>query len=303
MLTARGAISIHEGTNQVFVRDTGAVVEAIREVIRNVDVVPKQIMIEARIVEASTSFNRNLGIRLKAGMNFDGEGGYKVPGTNTTRMLPAISNIDAFGAATPLTGRAKIFDPNYTTDGAKFAANAGLMLFNAAASKVLALELMAQESDDKAKTISSPRIVTQNRKAATISQTRSFFIPGPPNAITGVASQLPCSAPLVLTVTPSVNPDTRINLDLVIAKSSLSGTNCSLTVNNVTTNVIVENGGTVVIGGIAVNDESQHQERVPFLGDLPYVGFLFKTTVTTRSQGELMVFITPRLISDSLTQR
>jgi type IV pilus assembly protein PilQ len=162
---------------------------------------------------------------------------------------------------------------------------------------------MAQEADDKAKTVSSPKIVTQNRKAATISQTRSFFIQGPVNTTTGVPSQLPCSAPLTLTVTPSVNPDTRINLELTIAKSSLSGSNCALTVNNITTNVIVENGGTVVIAGINANDESQHQERVPFLGDLPYVGFLFKTTVTTRSQGELLVFITPRIVSDALTQR
>jgi type IV pilus assembly protein PilQ len=313
MLTSRGGISIHDATNQVFVRDTAAVIEAIREVVRNVDVVPKQIVIEARIVEASTSFNKSLGIRLRAGMfgsavqagspGAGGPAGYQVPGTNTTRMFPGImTNIDAYGAGTVPTINSKLWDPQYTSD-AKFSANAGLMLFNAAGSKLLALELMAQEADDKAKTVSSPKIVTQNRKAATISQTRSFFIQGPVNTTTGVPSQLPCSAPLTLTVTPSVNPDTRINLELTIAKSSLSGSNCALTVNNITTNVIVENGGTVVIAGINANDESQHQERVPFLGDLPYVGFLFKTTVTTRSQGELLVFITPRIVSDALTQR
>ena len=303
MLTSRGGISIHDATNQVFVRDTAGVIESIREVVRNVDIPPKQVMIEARIVEASTSFNRSLGIRLRAALQDTiTNQGYKVPGTNTSRFALGLSNIDVYGVGTPLNRTPNIWDPRYTAE-AKFSANTGLMLFNFAGSKLLALELMAQEADDKAKTISSPRIVTLNRKPATITQTRSFFIQGPVNTTTGVPSQLPCSAPLSLTVTPSVNPDGRISLELMVAKSSLSGSNCALTVNNITTNVIVENGGTVVIAGINANDESQHQERVPFLGDLPYVGFLFKTTVTTRAQGELMVFITPRIVSETLTMR
>lgn len=105
-------------------------------------------------------------------------------------------------------------------------------------------------------------------------------------------------------MTPSVNPDNRISLELNIAKSTITNaTTGSLDTNTVTTNVIVENGGTVVIGGFSRENDNQTQERVPFLGDLPYVGFLFKTTSKVQSRSELLVFITPRIISDSLTQR
>jgi type IV pilus assembly protein PilQ len=314
MLSSRGGISIHEATNQVFVRDTTAVVEAIREVIRNVDIAPKQVMIEARIVEANLGFNKQLGVRMRASTSDTlGNRGYQVPGTNTSRFAlgntAGFTNVDSFGApATPALTRSmpastgNVFDPQYSALAA-FSSNIGLMLFNVAGTKLLSLELMATESDDKSKIISSPKIVTLNRKQATITQTISFFIQGPPNATTGIPTQTPCSAPIKLGVTPAVNPDNRINLELDIAKSSLSGANCSLTVNNITTNVIVENGGTVVIGGISINSDVQHQERVPFFGDLPYVGFLFKTTGTTRTQNELLIFITPRIVSESLTMR
>jgi type IV pilus assembly protein PilQ len=105
-------------------------------------------------------------------------------------------------------------------------------------------------------------------------------------------------------VTPSVNPDNRISLDLNIAKSTITNaTTGSLDTNTVTTNVIVENGGTVVIGGFARESELQVQDRVPFLGDLPYVGNLFKTTTKSTARSELLVFITPRIISDAVSQR
>jgi type IV pilus assembly protein PilQ len=109
---------------------------------------------------------------------------------------------------------------------------------------------------------------------------------------------------LTLTVTPKINPDNRIGLELSIAKGSITNaTTGALSSNTVTTSVIVENGGTVVIGGLSSETESQSQERVPFLGDLPYVGFLFKTTSKNSSKAELLVFITPRIVSEALTLR
>jgi type IV pilus assembly protein PilQ len=307
MLSARGGMSIHDATNQVFVRDTASVIEAIREVIRNVDVPPKQVMIEARIVEASTGFLNSLGMRLRlATADTLSNGGYVIPGTNTRAALGTtngFSNVDSFGTATtPTLARStNVFQPSYSLASA---ANIGLMLFNSAGSKLLALELQASESDSKNKTISSPRIVTLNRKAATINNTQQVTILTGVNATTGLPIYQTFSAPLTLGVTPSVNPDNRISLELNIAKSTITNaTTGSLDTNTVTTSVIVENGGTVVIGGFARESDIQTQDRVPFFGDLPYVGFLFKTTTKNQSRSELLVFITPRIISDSLTQR
>ncbi|MDP2135741.1 MAG: type IV pilus secretin PilQ [Sulfuritalea sp.] len=307
MLTARGGISIHDATNQVFVRDTAAVIEAIREVIRTVDIPPKQVLIEARIVEASTGFTNSLGVRLNA-FNYQQEG-YRIPGTNTTRgvlttaPLNTGNNLDIYGGGLvpSLTASTNIFRPSYTLAGA---ANFGLMLFNSAATKLISLELQAAEQDTRNKTVSSPRIVTLNRKAATINSTQQVTILTGVNATTGLPIYQTFSAPLTLGVTPSVNPDNRISLELNIAKSTITNANTgSLDTNTITTSVIVENGGTVVIGGFARESEIQTQDRVPFLGDLPYVGFLFKTTTKNQSRSELLVFITPRIVSDALTQR
>lgn len=310
MLSARGAISAHEATNQVFVRDTAAVIESIREVIRSVDVPPKQVMIEARIVEASTGFLNTLGVRLRlARSDALASGGTQIgpnPGfRGALGTTTSYSNVDTYGnpaSGTPTLVRStNIFQPSYALASA---ANIGLMLFNGAGSKLLALELQASESDSKNKTISAPRIVTMNRKAATINNTQQVTILTGVNATTGLPIYQTFSAPLTLAVTPSVNPDNRISMELNIAKSTITNaTTGSLDTNTVTTTVIVENGGTVVIGGFARESDNQVQERVPFLGDLPYVGFLFKTTTKNQSRSELLVFITPRIISESLTQR
>jgi type IV pilus assembly protein PilQ len=307
MLSARGSISAHDATNQIFVRDTASVVEAIREVIRNVDTPPKQVMIEARIVEASTGFASSLGVRLRlAGSSILSDGGNQLFGTGT-RWAPGTTssygNVDAYNTPnTPtLTRSTNIFQPSYALASA---ANFGLMLFNNAGSKLLALELQAAETDARNKTISSPRVVTLNRKAATINNTQQVTILSGVNATTGLPIYQTFSAPLTLGVTPSVNPDNRISLDLNIAKSTITNaTTGSLDTNTVTTNVIVENGGTVVIGGFARESELQTQDRVPFLGDLPYVGNLFKTTTKSTARSELLVFITPRIISDAVSQR
>ena len=309
MLTSRGGISIHDATNQVFVRDTTSAVEAIREVIRNVDIPPKQVMIEARIVEASTGFANSLGVRMTAG-NMTTNGGYQIPGTSTRLALSASpnnllasGNVDVFNSAPvpSLSTSPVIFRPSYSLAGA---GNFGLMLFNAAATKVLSLELQAAENDSRQKTISSPRILTLNRKPATINNTQQVTILTGVNATTGLPIYQTFSAPLTLGVTPSVNPDNRISLELNIAKSTITNAATgSLDTNTVTTSVIVENGGTVVIGGFARESELQTQDRVPFFGDLPYVGFLFKTTTKSQSRSELLVFITPRIVSEALTQR
>jgi type IV pilus assembly protein PilQ len=234
--------------------------------------------------------------------------GYVIPGTNTRGVLSVSplntgNNIDIYGAGiTPsLTTTTQIFRPSYTLAGA---ANFGLMLFNSAATKLISLELQAAENDTRNKTVSAPKIVTLNRKAATINNTQQVTILTGVNATTGLPIYQTFSAPLTLGVTPSVNPDNRISLELNIAKSTITNaTTGSLDTNTITTSVIVENGGTVVIGGFARESDITTQDRVPFLGDLPYVGFLFKTTQKSQSRSELLVFITPRIVSEALTVR
>ncbi|MBI5862261.1 MAG: type IV pilus secretin PilQ [Rhodocyclales bacterium] len=304
LLSARGSISQHATTGQIFVRDTAAVIESIREVIRAVDVPPKQVMIEARIVEASTGFADALGVRMKY---FGNAVTHLGGGANASLGTPSsggFSNVDAFGApATPSLVRTSTqgFGTNFTAKGTT-AIN--LMLFNSAATRLLSLELLAAESDSKNKTISAPRVVTQNRKNAKIDNTQQVTLLVGVNAQTGLPIYQTYSAPLTLDVTPSITPDNKIGMDLKIAKSTITNAATgSLDTNTLSTSVIVENGGTVVIGGFARDNDISSEERVPFLGDLPYVGFLFKAKTRSRSRSELLVFITPRIVTDSLTQR
>lgn len=295
----------HDDSRKLFVTDTISVLESIRKMLTEMDIPTKQVLIEARIVEATTGFTNSFGMRL-TGFNFQAQG-YQVPGTDTRAVfsssLPTTgNNLNIYGAnpVPSLTTSTNIFRPSYLAGASNF----GLMLFNRAATKLVALELQAAESDQKSRTVSVPRVVTMDNKAATINHTDSVYIQTGVNAQTGLPTYNQVSAPLTLTVTPKINPDNRIGLDLSIAKGSITNaTTGALSSNTVTTSVIVENGGTVVIGGLSSEAESQAQERVPFLGDLPYVGFLFKTTTKNTSRAELLVFITPRIVSEALTLR
>jgi type IV pilus assembly protein PilQ len=307
ILSPRGKMFAHDDSRKLFVTDTISVLESVRKMITEMDIPTKQVLIEARIVEASTSFTSSFGMRMNV-LNFQ-QRGYQVPGTNTTRAVftngpvNTGNSLDVYGAnpVPSLTAGTSVFRPSYELASA---ANVGMMLFNAAATKVVSLELQASEGDLKSKTVSMPRIVTMDNKAATINHTDSVYIQTGINAQLGIPMYNQVSAPLSLTVTPKINPDNRIGLELSIAKGSIvSATTGQLSSNTVSTNVIVENGGTVVIGGLSTEGESQDQQRVPFLGDLPYIGFLFKTTAKSITRAELLVFITPRIVSEALTLR
>ena len=310
IMTNRGVLSYHESSNKLFIRDTQAVVDQVRDLIREVDVPPKQVLVEARIVEVTTSFTQDLGVRLNF---FDKtqRGGYTnplFPSTNIgfgTVAPSTITNVDMFGVpGTPsLTTTTRGAGASYNLTGTSVL---NLLLFNNSATRVLQMELAAAEVDNRGKTVSSPRVVTQNRKPAKIENLQQTTTVTGINAQTGLPIYTTYNAPLTLEVTPSISPDNRIGLDLKIAKSTLQlgalGAN-TLDRNTVNTLVMVENGGTVVIGGFYRETDADAQERVPFLGDLPYLGFLFKTTRTQRGKTELLVFITPRIVNDSLALR
>lgn len=304
MLSPRGSMATHDLTQKLFIRDIATVVEAVREVIRNVDVPPKQVMIEARIVEASTGFSTALGVRLKYFGNAVTSLGGGVKASLGTASSGGFSNVNAFGApATPSLIRTTTqgFGTNFTANGTT-AIN--LMLFNNAATRLLSLELLAAEADDKNKTVSAPRVVTQNRKSAKINNTQQVTLLVGVNAQTGLPIYQTYSAPLTLEVTPSITPDNKISMELKIEKGTITNvTTGSLDTNTLNTNVVVENGGTVVIGGFARDNDISSEERVPVLGDLPYVGFLFKAKTRQQNRSELLIFVTPRIVTDSLAQR
>jgi type IV pilus assembly protein PilQ len=300
IMTNRGVLSFHESSNKLFIRDTQAVVDQVRDLIREVDVPPKQVLVEARIVEVSTSFTKDLGVRL----NFFDKTKYN-NGAFGTVAPSSVSNVDVFGTpGTPsLVKNPAGAGSSYDLTGSSFL---NLLLFNSSATKILQLELAASETDNRGKTVSSPRVVTQNRKPAKIENLQQTTAVTGVNAQTGLPIYTTYNAPLTLEVTPSISPDNRIGLDLKIAKSTLQlgalGAN-TLDRNTVNTIVMVENGGTVVIGGFYRETDADAQERVPFLGDLPYLGYLFKTTRTQRGKTELLVFITPRIVNDALALR
>lgn len=304
MLSPRGNITSHPATNQIFVRDIASVIEEIREVIRNIDVPPKQVMIEARIVEASTGFSNSLGVRLRYFNNAVTSLGGGAKASLGTPSSGGFSNVNAFGApATPSLIRTTTqgFGTSFSASGTT-AIN--LMLFNNAATRLLSLELLAAEADDKNKTVSAPRVVTQNRKKAKINNTQEVTLLDSINAQTGTPNYKTFKAPLTLEVTPTITPDNKISMGLKIEKGTITNLlTGSRDTNELETNVIVENGGTVVIGGFARDNDISSEERVPLLGDLPYVGFLFKAKTRQQNRSELLIFVTPRIVTDSLAQR
>lgn len=302
IMSSRGVLSYHGSTNKLFVRDVQQVVDQIRDLIREVDVPPKQVLVEARIVEVNTSFTRDLGVRLNL---FDAKS-YGI--ANNTRFGFGVGSVN-YPSEDSLLSEAQ-----FRSDGVAFGTNyrltgstaVNMMLFNTKAGKLLRMELAAAEVDNRGKTVSSPRVVTQNRKPAKIENLQQTTAVTGVNAQTGLPIYTTYNAPLTLEVTPAISPDSRVELELKIAKSTLAlgagGAN-TLDRNTVNTTVMVENGGTVVIGGFYRETDNDAQERVPFLGDLPYVGFLFKTTRTQRGKTELLVFITPRIVNDTLALR
>ncbi len=281
ILSKRGSAVMDQRTNTVFVQDTPSRLEEVRKLIKQVDVAVRQVMIEARFVEAGDTFSRTLGGRL--GFTGPVSAGLVPPGFTTG--TGGSNNISLPGASSG-TGGLNI-------------------LFSAGVGKLLGLELSAAELDGQTKAIASPRVVTANGGKATISQGVKFTYSKPtkddPNAIATV------EANLRLTVTPQITPDDNISMLLDISNDTPqpapSGTAPAIDTNTIETQVLVENGGTVVIGGIYSQRETNSTSKVPLLGDIPILGWLFKDNVKKDNKRELLIFITPKILSEKLNLR
>lgn len=308
ILSARGSAIAEPRTNQLFVTDVPAKLEQVQALIARLDIAVRQVLIEARIVEASDTFGKSLGVRL-GGSDLrgvrGGDAGYGIGGNNRVAFG------GTYNAVSATTGESNgALDTANTTFVNLPAAGLGgfnaptfaLSLFSSAANRFLNLELSALEADGRGKLVSSPRIVTADKAKALIEQGTEF--PYQQATSSGATSVAFRRATLKLEVTPQITPEGNIILDLDIAKDSRGETTAAgiaINTKQIRTQVLVENGGTVVIGGIFELTESENEARVPLLGDLPAVGNLFKSKQRTSNKQEMLVFITPKMVAERPT--
>ncbi|MDO8651068.1 MAG: type IV pilus secretin PilQ [Undibacterium sp.] len=310
MLSKRGSAVIEPRTNQLFVTDIPSKLEEVRKLIQKTDIASKQVLIEARIVEADDKFSKNLGAKLgfadMRGLR-GGDTGYQISGNQRAALT---GNYLGVGEQ---TGQAKITDQSYIPNtqfvnlpaqgiGGLNPGSLAISLFSAAANRFLNLELSALEADGNGKIISSPRIVTADQLPAHIEQ--GTEIPYQISTSSGATSISFRKATLSLDVTPQITPDGNIVLQVDVHKDSRGeDTRGGPVINTkqVKTMVLVENGGTVVLGGIYTQEERDDVTKVPFLGDIPLFGYLFKTKARTNNKTELLIFITPKVLTDRLT--
>ncbi|MDL2356942.1 MAG: type IV pilus secretin PilQ [Pseudomonadota bacterium] len=311
VLSKRGSAIIDARTNQLFVTDIAAKIEDIRKLIQKTDVASKQVLIEARLVEASDSFSRNLGAKLGFAdlrTQRGGDSGYQVSGNNRVAVG---GNLTGVGQTTgQVTSASDSFNNTQFLNlpaaaiGTIPPATLAFSLFSAAANRFLNLELSALEADGKGKIISSPRILTEDKMVAVIEQ--GIELPYQVATSSGATSITFKKANLRLEVTPQITPDGNVVLEVEVNKDSkgdVTPAGFAINSQHVKTKVRVENGGTVVLGGIYQQSERTSDTKVPLLGDLPVVGYLFKTTGRETSKTELLVFLTPKIVADSVPNR
>ena len=310
ILSIRGSVIPEPRTNQLFVTDIGSSLERVQQLILKLDIAVRQVLIEARIVEASDTFGKSLGVRL-GGSDLrgvrGGDAGYAFAGNNRIALGGTYNAVSA--TTRESSGQLDTTNTTFVNlpalgQGGYSPSSFAISLFSAAANRFLNLELSALEADGKGKLVSSPRIVTADQTKAMIEQGTEFpYQQATSSGATAVAFR---RATLKLEVTPQITPEGNIILDLDINKDSRGETTAAgiaINTKHIKTQVLVENGGTVVIGGIFELAETENEARVPILGDLPGVGNLFKSKTRTANKQEMLVFITPKMIADRAAAR
>ncbi len=290
-LSPRGSITIDQRTNSLLIRDTADNLVEIRQVIEQLDKPVRQVLIESRIVIANNDFNKELGVRFgTSGTNENNLGQYATSGSlNGTSQ---IINGEDLEQADRLNVNLPVDNPS---------GSIGLALAKLPLGMILELELSAMQAEGKGEVISTPRVITSNQQQATIEQ--GTEIPYQEATSSGATNVSFKEAVLKLDVTPQITPDDRIVMDLEVSKDEVGEVFLgvpSIDTRSVKTQVLVDNGETVVLGGIYEQSTSDNIERVPFFGDLPYVGFLFKNTAKEDRKRELLVFVTPKIVKEGM---
>uniref|UniRef100_UPI00313B2A2A type IV pilus secretin PilQ n=2 Tax=Aeromonas sp. OTU364 TaxID=3043864 RepID=UPI00313B2A2A len=298
LLSPRGAVSVDERTNVLVVKDTADVIGNVKRMLDILDIPVKQVVIEARMVTIDDGFDEALGVRWGV-TKTDGHGN----GTSGT--------IEGNDGAGNNDGSSTITRP-----GIEDRLNVNLPVTNAAGTlafqvarlangTLLDLELSALEKESKAEIIASPRVTTANQKPALIEQ--GTEIPYVESSSSGATSVTFKKAVLSLKVTPQITPDNRVILDLTVTQDTKgetvpTGTGDAVSINaqSITTQVLVNNGETLVLGGIYQQTIKSDVSKVPLLGDIPGLGYLFKKTTSENKKRELLIFVTPRIVTDAL---
>ena len=297
-ISDRGSITVDDRTNSLLIRDTAEQLVEIREIIEILDKPVRQVLIESRIVIASDNFAKDLGVKFGTSARSR---------TLGAGISDSIENLSIDGAdknvvntqhyPTPTLGQGL----NVDLPVANPAGTIALALAKLPLGAILELELSAMQQEGNGEIVSSPRVITSNQKQATIEQ--GTEIPYQEASSSGASTVSFKSATLKLGVTPQITPDDHIIMDIEVNKDEVGGIFNgvpSIDTRSVKTQVLVDNGETVVLGGIYEQRKLDGSTRVPFFGDLPYIGFLFKQTTHTDAKSELLIFVTPKIIKDGL---
>jgi len=307
MLSPRGSLSIDERTNTLLVQDTADKLSDIRRLVQTLDVPVKQVLIEARIVIVSDTFERDLGARL-------GISGFTTAGANSLVTLSGTnvgtdSMLSSHFPPSSATGPTNFvnfptLDNRYQVNLPAANTNGSIGLSLLAGQHLIDLELSAAQNEGKSETVSSPRVITANQKQATIMQ--GVEIPYQESASSGATTTQFKNAVLSLKVTPLITPDNRVILDLDVADDSVGqqvtsatgGSVPSIDTREIITQVLVNDGQTVVLGGILDTTKTRSANKVPFFADIPVLGNLFKSTTNINNKTELLIFITPKILRE-----
>ena len=299
LISERGSVVVDERTNSILVTDTAAKLAEIRDLIEKVDIPIRQVMIEARIVIASSNIDQQLGIRWGGGyLNVDGDKFTSVAGD--TASVTSLNSQMIAGNSPVQMPTAPFVDLGVS------ARTSGFAVGFTSTDLFLTAELSALEASGEGEVVSQPKVITGDKQKASIKS--GTEIPYQEGAASGATTTAFKEAVLKLDVTPNITPDDRILLDLVVNQDSVGelvpsgngGLIPTIDTTELTTQVLVGNGETVVLGGVFRNEELVKVEKVPLLGDIPYLGNLFKSKANTQQKTETLIFITPRILSEAL---
>jgi type IV pilus assembly protein PilQ len=300
VITGRGNVIVDERTNSIILTETTSKINDFREVLEQLDVPVKQVLIEARIVTASSNFSEALGVRW-GGL---GVGSYN-DGSLLTQVAGNLATIDEIRNSDPADGINVPSEENLMVDLGIASVDATKIAIGIVDEDyLLNLELSAMESEGHAEVIARPKVITADKQEATISS--GVEIPYQEASSSGATSVSFKSATLSLAVKPQITPDDRIIMQLEVKQDTVGAVFNgvpSINTNNIQTQVLVDNGETIVLGGIFTTQVTESETKTPILGDIPYLGSLFKRRTQTDDKQELLIFITPRLIKDTPTGR
>ena len=301
LMSDRGMVTTDQRTNTLLVQDTAAKLVEVRQLVARLDIPVRQVLIESRIVIANNDFSKELGVKFGLNKQTEFNGGNNIVSVGGTRP------------GDPRTGGGGVVDPNFTNPessadnllvdlGVVGASSSIGMAIGKVGSYMLNLELSAMEAEGQGEIISSPRVLTSNQKAAFIES--GTEIPYQEATSSGATSTSFQKAVLSLTVTPQITPDDRLIMDLQISKDSVGEFSVdgvpSIDTNEVSTQVLVDDGETLVLGGIYEQIKRNEIDRTPFFGELPLVDWMFKKTLSQDDRAELLIFVTPKIVKEEL---